>query len=980
MAQKDHRGSSTDDVVFVSTSNGIRRRPPLLSPRPYLLGSRARFHCAHSTRRCPTTPKQVRSKATTLPQIRSITLLLLLAAIPSFANIPLFVSSFQTSAIEPHADGQPTSAPTTLTQISGDLIASVPLQPENLTSRVVFPKPRHTKIEDYMNGTVVIVKFSEGTSIRLRAGNLTTVGHDDLSGIHKLLKSHKGRIIERIFDEVSSATRHDLQRKSGKTLADLNLYYRILLPGEDKSMVENLIDSLNQLPIVEIAYPLAKPAPPPTPDYTGYQGYLNAAPGGIDARYSWTVPGGTGSGVKIVDIEFSWNLNHEDLSKARNALMKKSYWTPVDPGNDNNHGTAVLGELIADANGFGVTGISYDAAIGVVPAYVNGEGYVLEQSIQFAADNLQTGDVILIELQIPGPHAGPDCSPSNQASCFYVPVEWYQAYFDAIQYATAKGVVVVEAAGNGNENLDDAIFQGAFNRSVRDSGAIIVGAGYSPGSPYGTDLYRCSFSDYGSRVDLQGWGDWRITTTGFGDLYSGGNQNSYYTSQFSGTSSASPMVAGAAANLQSVQKSRTGAPASPSWIRQRLVDTGTPQGGADHIGPRPDLMRATALGALNVALVAPANGTTIASSPVRLQAEVTGDPPIDVPDIADFYVDGVSACSIVICVGTTCHCDYTPNQTGHTYSWYATAWKSGYTSGRSPTWVFTYPPVTVTSTITSTARSTSYTTGYTTTTTTSYTSTSTLTSTIPTVTTVVLVPLTVTSTVQGTQYVTSILTTTVTSYTSTQTSTSTIPTTVALVPLTMTSTVQSTQLLTSILTTTVTSYTGTQASTSTIVVPTTIVLVPSTVTSTVQSTQYLTSILTTTVTSYTSTSTLTSTIPTVTTVALVPLTVTSTIQSTEFVTSVLTTTETSYTATQTSTSTSVVYTTVTASPGGAGAGGESSPLAYLGFISLLAVTVGHSITAGKGGRILRVRSLMERRSRTEQDEKGCCDCCLASYA
>jgi len=223
---------------------------------------------------------------------------------------------------------------------------------------------------------------------------------------------------------------------------------------------------------------------------------------------------------------------------------------------------------------------------------------------------------------------------------------------------------------------------------------------------------------------------------------------------------------------------------------------------------------------------------------------------------------------------------------------------------------------TVTTTVTLTQTSTSYSYRTTTTTVTSYTSTSTLTSTIPTVTTVVLLPLTVTSTVQSTQYLTSTLTTTVTSYTSTSTLTSTIPTTVALVPLTMTSTVQSTQLLTSILTTTVTSYTGTETSTSTTVVPTTIVLVPSTVTSTVQSTQYLTSILTTTVTSYT--------------------------------------------ATTTSTSTSVVYTTVTATPGGAGAG-ASNPLAYLGFISLLAITVGDRIAAGKGWRIPKVRSLMERR-------------------
>jgi len=230
------------------------------------------------------------------------------------------------------------------------------------------------------------------------------------------------------------------------------------------------------------------------------------------------------------------------------------------------------------------------------------------------------------------------------------------------------------------------------------------------------------------------------------------------------------------------------------------------------------------------------------------------------------------------------------------------------------------PAATVTTTVTSTASSTSYITQHETTTVTSYTSTSTSTSTIPTLTTVVLLPLTVTSTAQSTQYLTSTLTTNFTSYTSTETLTSTIPTTVALLPLTMTSTVQNTQYLTSILTTTVTSYAGTQTSTSTVVVPTTVVLVPSTVTSTVLSTQYLTSTLNTTVTSYTSTTT--------------------------------------------STNTTVVYTTLTVSPGGAVvpvAAASSGSLAYLGFISLLAVTVGQAPTGSKGRKILRIRSLMGRR-------------------
>jgi hypothetical protein len=235
----------------------------------------------------------------------------------------------------------------------------------------------------------------------------------------------------------------------------------------------------------------------------------------------------------------------------------------------------------------------------------------------------------------------------------------------------------------------------------------------------------------------------------------------------------------------------------------------------------------------------------------------------------------------------------------------------------------------VTATVTQAATSLVY--GTTTTIVTTYSATETLTSTVATV---VLVPSTVAATVQSTQLLTSILTTTVTSYTGTETSTSTIvvPTTVTLAPLAATSTVQTTQVLTSTGTTivtgyttaTVTRYTGTETSVSTIIVPTTVTLGPSAVTSTVQTTQALTSTGTKTVTGHT------------------------------------TTTLTRYTGTETSTSTSVVYTTVTS----LASHGAPNPLTYLGFISLLAVTVGHKVTVGKSRSIPKLRSWMQRRCST----------------
>jgi hypothetical protein len=153
---------------------------------------------------------------------------------------------------------------------------------------------------------------------------------------------------------------------------------------------------------------------------------------------------------------------------------------------------------------------------------------------------------------------------------------------------------VVEAAGNGNVNLDQAACGTTFNRNVRDSGAIIVGAG---GPPVSQDRQRLSFSSYGSRVDVQGWGR-GVATTGYGDSYVNtdepANHDFWYTNSFSGTSSASPIVAGAVADLQGIALNRFHVPLTAFQLRQLLVDTGSPQLGntAENIGPRPNLREA----------------------------------------------------------------------------------------------------------------------------------------------------------------------------------------------------------------------------------------------------------------------------------------------------------------------------------------------------------------------------------------------------
>jgi len=458
----------------------------------------------------------------------------------------------------------------------------------------------------------VVLKLQEGTRVRLRGGELTVVPggaredvrlaapgltreqvQADLRTAQALVAAH-GRALglDRLFtaeESVLAAARAEGEARSGRELADLDLYYRVpLRPGTTVADVEDLVQALNALPSVEIAYaepPPAPPAPvvdlpPPTPDFSGQQGYLNAAPLGIEARYAWTVPGGRGQGGKIVDVEGAWNGQHEDLP----VFFYQGGQQTTDPG-WLDHGTAVLGAMVAADNGYGVTGIVSAAQAG----YHSFEPQGNAGAIVNAALAAGAGGFVLIELQIAGPPTPSSFCGCSAPCCDCVPVEYNQAEFDAIAQATANGTIVVEAGANGATNLDDPIYGGKFDRSVRDSGAILVGASES------SSRQPTCYTNYGSRIDVHGWG-YDVVTTGFGSLFNPNEDpNQRYSRLFMGTSAASPIVTGAAAALQGISRAAGRGTLAPQQVRQLLRGTGTPQA-ADprQIGPLPNLRSAIA--------------------------------------------------------------------------------------------------------------------------------------------------------------------------------------------------------------------------------------------------------------------------------------------------------------------------------------------------------------------------------------------------
>jgi hypothetical protein len=482
-----------------------------------------------------------------------------------------------------------------------------------LRPRVAMPKAEAPELDTKrVDPDRLVLKFAEGTRVRLRGGTLVAEASKrtaeevrrmeragltdeqlaaDLAALAAAVPADGTVTVERLFWRLDEPWLEQ-QRQAGEAaggaeLADLDLYYRVTISPRDTARSKALLEAANALSGVELAYAQPLPAvpladrPPRTGSFEATQTYLNssAAFNGIDARYAWTIPGGRGQGVQLIDMELGWHLTHEDMPPV--FYSNGTFWREFE------HGTAVVGVVAAEDNGFGTTGIAPDTEIGVqspgLPFFDPALAVVL------ASGQLQPGDIILLEVAIWGPDSGlpPGCEREQHET---VPLEWDQAVFDAVALATSSGRIVVQAAANGNMDLDHERYRGLFSRAVRDSGAVMVGAGFS------ADRSTQCFSNAGSRVDVQGWGN-MVATLSYGDVTVPGAEGDvlqHYTGGFNGTSSASPIVAGAISSVQGMLKARGQRPLDSFQARRFLGATGAdaPAGETRPIGRQPDLRAA----------------------------------------------------------------------------------------------------------------------------------------------------------------------------------------------------------------------------------------------------------------------------------------------------------------------------------------------------------------------------------------------------
>lgn len=357
---------------------------------------------------------------------------------------------------------------------------------------------------------------------------------------------------------------------------------------------------------IEDAYIESGPTEPPqvnrlASNYGADQKYLDPAPEGIDAECAWTIPGGDGAGVDLqfLDVERGWTIqprfrhDHENLPQGIRFVYGHNFsWF--------GHGTAVLSIVVGPDNGCGCVGITpklQNVKVASICSDASGT-FNRYEAIWSAIEDLNFGDVLLIEDQIESEGYYPKSLEGYGTGTYQnLPVEFDNEIFKAIQYATsAKGITVIEAAGNGEIDLDVFESSSSIYWGKEDSGAIIVAAASVPPTRRAT-FYSPLVTNFGNRIDCYSWGE-QICVAGDG-THGTGRQD--YVQGFGGTSGAAAIIAGAALAMQGIAQANSLVPAnpknrfSPSNLRSLLRNpsTGTPSKdpAKDKIGVMPDLRK-----------------------------------------------------------------------------------------------------------------------------------------------------------------------------------------------------------------------------------------------------------------------------------------------------------------------------------------------------------------------------------------------------
>jgi hypothetical protein len=352
-----------------------------------------------------------------------------------------------------------------------------------------------------------------------------------------------------------------------------------------------------------------------------------------------------GNGVRIAAIESSAYVQHEDFVLAGPPKNPTQPWEgpllgmPKVIAEENqsplfiedgrisaNHGTNVLGVMIAADNGIGITGMAPDAQGYFYPTHSIEDGFRAQDAIASCLQEFTQGDVMNFSwgFQDGDANIGPyfagaftelNTPSPNPITLVVQPVTSVAAYWQLIRTASDLGIACVLANGQGPRPCQSA--------GLGDSGAIIVSASYpgsvlpgtvAPGRGAGPGYSSCQFSedtvsflrfpssnfdgeeaagDDDASSDVTAWGFGVATTGGTTErrnaiqsnpqffLFQGVNnapptgtapelqvdQLRGYTDRFGGTSAAAAMISGLVARIQGASRQFYGMPLATTQLR-----------------------------------------------------------------------------------------------------------------------------------------------------------------------------------------------------------------------------------------------------------------------------------------------------------------------------------------------------------------------------------------------------------------------------
>lgn len=448
-----------------------------------------------------------------------------------------------------------------------------------LCSSLSFGQDNHPKRANDLNGTFYVC-FSKGINSE-KAAFSRNADLERFTRENKISFTYDLDFTGSKLDEMARSSR--AIGNSGESVEKLKRIYKADLPLQNQESTQKIIEVLERFPEIEyVSVMSSSPIEPPlvntfivTPDLENLQTYLNDNPG-INAKYAWS-RGITGQNIRVRDVEYGFYKTHEMLAN-QNSIQLEPGYSPNSGLSGNNyrdHGTAVVSILGSVKDNIGLTGAAYNTS--EIKGYMEWTtlGYNRASAVSRSINASQAGDIILYEMQTGGKNGE------------YCPAEYDKVIWDLTKAATDSGIIIIAAAGNGNQNLDDP-FYAAYN-ARGNSGAIIVGAG-SPNTTHS----KLSFSTFGNRVDVQGWGS-SVMAAGYGSYQKYDNDDNRTYNYFSGTSSATPTVASAAILIQSFYRQSTGQYLTPTAMKNLLISTGIPQGGTvvnQKIGPLPNVKNA----------------------------------------------------------------------------------------------------------------------------------------------------------------------------------------------------------------------------------------------------------------------------------------------------------------------------------------------------------------------------------------------------